>query len=40
LFIPFSMYGYDSADDITRSIETPIPRNVRFVAGYFKHIDK
>jgi len=40
LFIPFSMYGYDSADDITRSIESPIPRNVRFVAGDVKHIDK
>ena len=40
LFIPFRLYGYDSADDISRRIESPIPRNVRFVTGNVMSIDK
>ncbi len=39
LFIPFRLYGYDSEDDIVKSIETPIPENVRFVTGSVKLID-
>jgi len=33
------MYGYDSKDDIAKSIETPIPNNVRFVSCDVKLID-
>ncbi|RLA35437.1 MAG: NAD(P)/FAD-dependent oxidoreductase [Gammaproteobacteria bacterium] len=40
LFIPFRLYGYDSADDVSRRIESPIPRNVRFVTGNVMSIDK
>ena len=40
LFIPFRLYGYDSADDISRTIESSIPRNVRSVAGNVMSIDK
>ncbi len=39
LFIPFSLYGYDSEGDIAREIESPLPRNVRFVAADVKLID-
>jgi sulfide:quinone oxidoreductase len=39
LFIPFRLYGYDSEDDIVKSIETPIPGNVRFVTGSVTLID-
>ena len=40
LFIPFRLYGYDSEDDITKSIESPVPKNVRFVTGNVKLIDR
>jgi sulfide:quinone oxidoreductase len=40
LFIPFRLYGYDSEADIVKSIETPIPKNARLVAGNVKLIDK
>ena len=39
LFIPFRLYGYDSADDVVRGIQSPIPKNVRLVAGDVKNID-
>ncbi len=39
LFIPFRLYGYDSENDITKSIESPIPKNVRFIADDVKNID-
>jgi sulfide:quinone oxidoreductase len=39
LFIPFRLYGYDSRDDIVKGIESPIPKNLRFVAGEVKLID-
>ena len=40
LFIPFRLYGYDSEDDITKSSESPIPKNARFVTGNVKLIDR
>ena len=40
LFIPFRLYGYDSEADIVKSIETPIPKNARLVAGDVKLIDR
>jgi len=39
LFIPFRLYGYDSEKDITKSIESPMPKNVRFIADDVKLID-
>ncbi len=39
LFVPFRLYGYDTEDDITRDIESPMPKNVRFVSGDVKLID-
>ena len=39
LFIPFSLYGYDSEGDIAREIRSPLPRNVRFVAADVKLVD-
>ena len=40
LFIPFRLYGYESESDVVKSIEAPIPKNVRFAAGDIKLIDK
>jgi CBS domain-containing protein len=40
LFIPFRLYGYDSEDNITKSIASPIPRNARLVTGKVKLIDR
>jgi len=39
LFIPFSLYGYETADDITKGIESPLPGNARFVTADVKLID-
>jgi sulfide:quinone oxidoreductase len=39
LFIPFGLYGYQSEADITKKIETPMPRNVRFVTADVTLID-
>jgi sulfide:quinone oxidoreductase len=39
LFIPFRLYGYESQDDIVKSIESPVPKNVRLVTGDVKLID-
>jgi sulfide:quinone oxidoreductase len=39
LFIPFRLYGYDSEKDVTKSIESPMPKNVRFVGDDVKLID-
>jgi len=39
LFIPFSLYGYDSGDDISRSIRDPLPRNAKFVPAEINLID-
>jgi len=40
LFIPFGLYGYETESDITKKIETPMPKNVRFVNADVKLIDK
>jgi len=40
LFIPFRLYGYESESDVVKSIEAPIPKNVRFSAGDIELIDK
>ena len=40
LFIPFRMNGYESEDDITRPIRSPMPKNVRYINGDIKLIDK
>ncbi len=40
LFIPFGLYGYETIGDISKSIEKPIPKNVRFVSCDIKSIDK
>jgi sulfide:quinone oxidoreductase len=40
LFIPFRMNGYESEDDITRPIRSPMPKNVRYINGDVKLIDK
>jgi len=39
LFIPFRFYGYESGEDICRNIESPLPRNVRFVTADIKLVD-
>ncbi len=39
LFIPFRLYGYESGEDICKGIESPLPRNVRFVTADIKLID-
>jgi len=40
LFIPFRLNGYESEDDITRPIRSPMPKNVRYINGDIMLIDK
>ena len=39
LFLPFGLYGYDSAEGLVRPIGDPLPRNVNFIAADVLRID-
>lgn len=39
LFIPLRLYGYEDRADVTRRIESPLPRNINFVKAAIKLID-
>ncbi len=39
LFIPLRLYGYEDKADVTRTIESPLPRNVKFIQAEIKLID-
>ena len=40
LFIPFRLYGYESQDDIVKSIESPIPKNARFITDHEDRVQR
>ena len=39
LLIPLCLYGYQDRIDVTRHIESPLPRNINFVKTAIKLID-
>ncbi len=39
LFLPFRLYGYESADDIVKGVADPLPDNVRLLDADIKLID-
>jgi sulfide:quinone oxidoreductase len=39
LFIPFGLYGYHGAEDVVRSISSPLPRGATLVGADIQYID-
>jgi sulfide:quinone oxidoreductase len=39
LFLPFSLYGYKTRDDVSKPIKTPLPDRAKFVSAKVKLID-
>lgn len=39
LFLPFNLYGYNTAEELIRPISAPLPHNVQLVAAEVQHID-